>query len=341
MRCAGKHHRWGCKTADLRKYFLILFIGLQAILCAQIIVPYYRFMADDAPCFNTSEIKKRKIKSIVFDMVDKKDFQVAEDRDLSKHYEFDSLGRLTRSYYTVIKKIIQKDFYNAPVYRHHKLISAGGTYSKSIYEFDTLYTNYFYNSKNQMVGKRYNDGSYYNAMYYTYDEKGKLIKLLSCKETNANADKNVFTLGMQKVLFEEKYNYINASANQYKQQYLNDEGRVFKESIVNLNAASQATKISENYVATWINQNTDLTYNDKGQLVEKKYTSNASENIVLDETYEYKNGLLDTEKHYKNASILVETGYVNDSTGLLTSYVSRDYINKSMIIARLLYTYYP
>lgn len=299
-------------------------------------------LSDNTFSFNAAEIKKRKIKSIIFDIVDKKDFQIAEDKDLSKHFEFDTEGSLIRSYYTIIKKIIQKDFHTAPVYRHNRLVSAGGVYSKSIYEFDTLFTNYFYDAHGNLIGKRYNDGTYYNAIYYKYDSIGHMINLLSCKETNANADKSVFTLGMQKVNFEEKYRYVNSSPLQYKQLFLNNENRVFKEMIVTFNVAHKPVQYNESYVATWINQVTDFIYNDKNILIEKKYTSNASQELQLRETYEYdENALLYTEKHYKNNVLLTETGYVNDNSEKLpSSFVTRDYINQTMQIVKLIYSYY-
>lgn len=296
---------------------------------------------DNSFSFNPNEVKKRKIKAIIFEIVDKEDFKIVEDKDLSKHYEFDAEGRLKRSYYTVIKKIIQKEFRTAPVYRRGRLVGGGGSYTKSVYEFDTLSTNYFYDDKGYLMGKRYNDGTFYNATYYKYDSIGRVTNLLSCKETNANADKNVFTLGMQQINFEEKCKYISSSPKQYKQQFFNDENRVFKEIIVTLNEAKQPVQYNESYVATWINQVTNFTYNTHNLLTEKKYTSNASDNIELKETYEYDaNNLLNTEKHYKNTILQTETGYVNDvETQMPNSFVTRDYINKTMQIVRIIYVY--
>jgi hypothetical protein len=321
--------------------FVFIFFFIPFLTRAQLLVPGDKGEGQNSFSFNASEIKKKKIKKIIFEIVDKKDFQVVEDKDLSRHYEFDSLGRLKRSYYTVIKKIIQKDFHSAPVYRHNHLVSGGGTYSKSVYEFDTLSTNYFYDAKGNLMGSRFNDGAFYNAMYYKYDSIGRVISLLSCKETNANIDKNVFTLGMQQINFEEKYKYINSSPKQYKKQYLNDENRVFKEVIVSLNATMQPVQYNESYVTTWINQVTDFIYNEKGLLIEKKYTSNASEPIELRETYEYdENNLLNTEKQYRNNVLQTETGYVNSAdTKTPNSFVTRDYINKTMQIIRLVYFY--
>ncbi|HXD93900.1 MAG TPA: hypothetical protein VNX01_11860 [Bacteroidia bacterium] len=322
-----------------RLLFILFFINLTCR--AQLLIPGNSGNSDNSFSFNADEIKKRKIKTIIFEIVDKQDFKIVEDKDLSKHYEFDAEGRLKRSYYTVIKKIIQKEFHTAPVYRRGRLVGGGGTYSKNVYEFDTLSTNYFYDDKGNLMGKRFNDGTFYNATYYKYDSVGHVISLLSCKETNANADKSVFTLGMQQINFEEKYKYIYSSSKQYKQQFLNDENRVFKEVIITFNAAKKPIQYNESYVATWINQITDFTYNDHNFLIEKKYTSNASDKIELKETYEYDaNNLLNTEKHYKNSVLQTETGYVNDAdTKIPNSFVTRDYINKTMQIVRVIYGY--
>ncbi len=325
----------------ITRFRFILFL-ISFYTKAQLLIPGNSSHTDNSFSFNNTEIKKRNIKTIVFEIVDKQDFKIAIDKDLSKHYEFNSLGRLKRSYYTVVKKIIQKEYHTGSVYHHGRLVSKGSTYTKEAYEFDTLSTTYFYDSKNNLIGKRYNDGTFYNATYYKYDSINRVTNLLSCKETNLNADKNVFTLGMQQINFEEKYKYINSSATQYKQQYLNDENRIFKEVIITLNADKQTKQYNESYITTWINQVTDFMYNDKKMLSEKKYTSNASDNIELRETYEYDaNGLLNTEKHYKNNILQTETGYINDAESkILNSLVTRDYINKSMLIVKLVYSYY-
>ncbi|MBS1647846.1 MAG: hypothetical protein JST67_10945 [Bacteroidetes bacterium] len=323
------------------RFFLFLGLWFSLKMQAQLLLAGADNNTQNSFSFNAKEIKKRKIKSIVFELVDKQDFKIAENKDLSRHYEFDSLGRLTRSYYTVVKKIIEKEYHAAPVYRHNRLVSSGGVYTKETYEFDTLFTRYFYDNKGNLIGKRYNDGSFYNATYYKYDSLNRVVSLLSCKETNASIDKSTFTLGMQHINFEEKYQYINASPLQYKQQFLNDENRIFKELIVSFNADKQPIRYNENYIATWINQSTYFVYNEAKQLIEKKYTSNASENMELKETYEYDSRhLLNTEKKYKNNVLQTETGYIYDAeTQVPTSFVTRDYINKSMLIVKMVYHY--
>lgn len=310
---------------------------------AQIFYPPVQHLADNIPEFNFQEIKKRKIKSIMFDMVDKKDFKVAEDKDLSRHYEFDSLGRITRAYYTIIKRIIQKEFVTAPVYKRKRLVRAGSSYYKNVYEYDTLSCTFKYDEKSNLVCKRYNDGNVYTGQYYWHDSLGRVTRVLYCKETNSSPDKSVFVLGLQQKQFEERYQYVNTSALQYKKLCLNDENRVFKEIILTFNPDKKPRQFNETFVATWINQVTDFTYNEQGQITEKKFTSNAGQPVETKDQFTYdKNGFLDMEKHYKNGLLISETGYVTDVTaGLPTSYVTRDPVNKSMLIVRLLYTYYP
>lgn len=310
-------------------------------LHAQVLAPSLQNTADNIPNFNFSEIKKLKIKSIVFDLVDKKDFQVAEDKDLSRHYEFDSLGRLTRCYYTVVSRIIEKEVHSAPVYRRRRMVNAGGISLKNVYEFDTLTSIFLYDNKSNLTCKRLRDGNFYTATYYWYDSINRVSRMLSCKETNTSLDKSVFVLGTQQILFDERYKYVVSSQNQYKKLCLNDENRVYKEVIIDLSTKRLPLKYNESFITTWINQVTNFSYNDKDLLVEKTYTSNAGGNIELKETYEYKNDLLDTEKHYKNNVLQSETGYVYDAgTNILNSFVTRDPLSKSLQIVKLIYSYY-
>lgn len=288
--------------------------------------------------FNPAEIKEKKIRSVILDIIDKKDFQLAEDKGLTKVFEFDGEGRLRRCYQTVVNKIIQKEFHSQPVYRHRRLVNGGGVYYKNAYEYDTLSHNYFYDAGGNLIGKRYKDGDFYTAAYYKYDSINRLKNVISARETNGSADKGVFTLGMQQISFEENYKYIITGSKQYKQQYLNDEGRVFKEVIVTQDEKGKPLQYNESYITTWINQKTDFTYNAKEQLIEKKYTSNASGSIELKDTYEYENERLNTIKQFKNGTLMNETGFVYDTgTKLPSSYVTRDYIDKSMRIVKIIY----
>ena len=64
--------------------------------------------------FNQEFVKAQKIKTITFDIIDKRDFAVAEDKNLINYYEFNSNGQLVRFYYTNIIKTIEKEFHSQP-----------------------------------------------------------------------------------------------------------------------------------------------------------------------------------------------------------------------------------
>lgn len=291
--------------------------------------------------FNTSYIKERKIRSITFDIIDKKDFQVAEDKGLLNYYEFNTQGLLARYYYTSIIKVIEKEYHHDAVYRKRRKISNAYTYTKNEYVYDTVSTTYFYNNLDLLKMKRYNDGPYYESKYYTYSPANRPTSEMRFKETNASPGKSEFKLGTQTMLSEETFEYMTTGKNQYKKICKNDEGRIYKEIIFNHNDAGQLTGINEQYTATWISQTSDFVYNAKGQLISAVYKSNSNGDMELSRSYEYDtNDCLLTEKQFKNGVLLHEISYVTGPDKCLNSYIIRDPNGKSMRIVKLLYRYY-
>lgn len=319
---------------------LVVFIFLIGKLNAQALIPTAESAFEAQLPFNTQYIKEQKIKSITFDIIDKKDMQVAEDKGLLNYYEFNTEGLLTRYYYTSIAKVIQKEYHSGDVYKHRKKISNGYSYTKNEYIYDTVSINYFYNPNSTLKYKRYNDGSYYESNYYTYYSDGKLESEKRCKETNVSLDKSEFKLGVQYVISQESYAYKNTNTNQYKKICLNDEDRTYKEIIYNVNDKKLTLNYSEQYTATFIKQEGSYTYNTKGQLTSAIYKTNTNGDIEIKRTYEYDaNDCLLTEKQYKAGELLKEISYVTDANKKLTSYIIRDANNKSMRIVKLIYKY--
>ncbi|MES2762311.1 MAG: hypothetical protein V4677_08890 [Bacteroidota bacterium] len=330
---------------NLRYKILYVFFTLSLIihsssLLAQTLIPTAETAFESQLPFNTEYIRSQKIKSITFDIIDKKDMQVAEDKGLLNYYEFNPNGLLTRFYYTSIIKIIQKEYHSEPVYRHRRLVSAGRSYTKNEYVYDTVSTTYFYNENNLLKLKRYNDGPYYESNYYDYSGDGKVEKEKRCKETNVAENKADFKLGGQFILSEETFNYLSTGKNQYKKICQNDEGRPYKEIIYTLNDEKQPLSINEQYTVAWITQNSLFTYNKKGQLTVASYKSNSNGDVEQLRTYEYDNNdCLLTERHFKNGVLLKEISYVTDANKKVNSYIIRDPANKTIRIVKLLYQY--
>ena len=319
--------------------FLFLFYHV-SVSTAQTLIPLAESAFENQLPFNTEYIKSQKIKSITFDIIDKKDLQVAEDKGLLTYYEFNTNGFLTRFYNTSIIKVIQKEYLSEPVYRRGRKISNGHSYTKNEYVYDTVSTNYFYTGNNLLKLKRYNDGTYYESNYYDYSSEGKVEKEKRCKETNVSENKTEFKLGGQFIISEETFNYLSTGKNQYKKICMNDEGRPYKEIIYTLNDANKPVSINEQYTVAWITQNSNFEYNAKGQLTKASYKSNSNGNMEQIRTYEYDaNDCLLTEKQFKNGQLLKEISYVTDAAKKVNSYIIRDPNNKSLRIVKLMYQY--
>lgn len=321
----------------MKQLFSILLFVLCSFTNGQTLKPTPQSAFEPLLDFNTPFIKQQKIRTITFDIIDKKDFEAPVDRNLMHYYEFDSSGLLKRFYYTTIIKTIEKEHHSPPVYKKRRLVHGGSVYFKNEYVYDTISTVYMYRN-NDLILKRYNDGSYYESRYYSYDAKHRITKERRLKETNLSSDKVNFILGTQVVISEDSFQYLDITPRQYKQICLNSENRPYKEIIFNTDSAGNVVSKNESYTVTWIIQNATYTY-DKGHLTSATFKGNANGDVVLKNTYEYdKTNCIYTEKQYKNDIELKEISYVTERTNQrLNSFIIRDPIKKNMRIVKLLY----
>lgn len=290
--------------------------------------------------FNTPFVKEHKIKSIVFDIIDKRDFMVAEDKNLINYYEFNSDGKLTRFYYTNIVKTIEKEIHVPPVYRKKRIVAKGYSYTKNEYVYDTISTVYRYD-KDNLIMKRFNDGTYYETRYYSYDSKGRLTKEKRFKETNNSQTANNFVLGNQTLISADSFQYVDITPLQYKQVCLNSENRPYKEIIINKDSTGKIISSNEHYTVAWIMQSSEFKY-ENGILTSAEFKGNANGDVVMKTTYLCDStNCIYTEKQFKNDVMLKEISYIIERENkLLNSFIARDPINKTMRIVKLHYNYY-
>ncbi|MBL7919462.1 MAG: hypothetical protein JNJ40_04060 [Bacteroidia bacterium] len=309
---------------------------------AQVLLPTPETAFEKQHRFNPDVIKSKNIRRITFDILDKKDFEVAVDKSLIESYDFDTNGNLSRYYFTTIIQTIEKQINTPPAYRKRRKVSNGGTQIINFYVYDTVSTSYFYNNK-RLILKRYHDGfNYYESRYYRYDSANNLTKELRFKETNNSKDKSIFILGNQVQLSEDSFQYQKYSSGQTKCTYINNENRSYKEVITNYDSLGRKKEIMEYYtVASWIMQEHRFEY-DGNRLAKAKFKGNANNTVDMTITYEYdeKNKELYTEKHYKGELLVKEISYITDSNnGLLNSFIIRDPNNKTMRIVKLKYDF--
>jgi len=285
--------------------------------------------------FNPEIIKTKGIKKITFEIMDKKDFEIAVDKSLTETYEFNADGKLSRFYFTTIVKTNERQI--TKINRKGQAVS----YSVNEYVYDTVSTTYFY-AGNNLILKRYHDGlNYYESRYYRYDSLGNLTKELRFKETNNSPDRSLFILGNQVLLSEDSFQYKKFSSGQLKCTFLNSENRPYKERITNYDSLGRKKTENENYTAaSWIMQENKFEYQGN-HLISAQFEGNASNKIILKNTYEYDElNELYTEKQFKNDVMLREKSYVTSKAdSLLNSIVIRDPANKSIRIIKLKYDF--
>lgn len=325
------------QTTSLSFFFFVLCINS----FSQTLYPTAEAAFEPQLPFNSEYIKANKVRSITFDIIDKKDLQVAEDKGLLNYYEFNAQGKIARFYYTTIAKVIQKEYHTGAVYKGRRKISNGHSYTKNEYIYDTVSINYYYTDSLKLKLKRYNDGQYYESYYYDYTPEGQVKSEKRCRETNVSPNKYEFKLGSQLVISEESFSYQNTGKNQVKKICSNDEGRAYKEVIYNYNKEQKITLINEQYIVAWIIQQTSFVYNEEGRLISAVYKGNTNGDQEESRTYDYDaNGCVLTEKQYKNGVLQKEISYVTDANKKLNSYLIRDPNQKNIRIVKLYYQYY-
>lgn len=318
---------------NLRKYIFISLLFFGVLSNAQVVLPTTETAFETQQNFNPKFIKTKGIRKISFEIIDKKDFEVAVDKSLTENYEFNENGQLTRFYLTDI--VSSNERQGLKIGRNGKRISY--TYTEFVY--DTISTSYIY-SGDKVILRRFHDGlNYYESRYYRYDSLGNLTKEQRFKETNNSHDRSVFILGNQVLLSVDSFQYQKFSSGQLKCTFLNSENRPYKERIIDYDSSGNVKRLSEHYTAaSWIKQENRFEYKNN-RLVSAEFEGNANHNILLKNTFEYDEmNELYTEKKYKNDILLREISYVTlKSDSLLNSIVIRDPINKTIRIIKLKY----
>lgn len=322
--------------------FLISLYLIPVTSSAQIIVPKIIGISVSDPPFNHEFIKKNKIKTITASVVDKPDGEIIRDKGLAQVYAFDTSGNLMHHYYNEITALAKTETEIPAAYnKHGRVVKKSFTKVDFQYQYDTLGTEYSYTSTGYVVMKRVCIGDFYNTTYYEYFGDGLVSRQVLCKETNIAKPGEPFKLGVQKILTEEKFLYENLSPTQVKKQFLNDEGKSYKQGIINF---QNGKPVDEEYqfVVGFIRSGVTYKYDAGSRLVERTTTDNSSGITTEEQTFDYDtNGNVTSEKKFKNGTQSDEVVYLYDeSKKLLTSQIDRQTLKASIKIVKYEYTFY-
>ena len=266
------------------------------------------------PSFRYDIIKLENITSITIQYEYKPDGQPIIDDGIVKCFHFDSLGRLSDSYYTVKES---KD------------------------SWDTIKTQYFYDSKNHLIVKRTNEGNFYDTWYYRWYDDGSMKKRAHVHEVPlATADNGIFRIGTQTVLSADSFAYVPYPKQTQRYGY-NEENKIYEKTITYYDDKKHMVSRNFHYAVGWLYSQVDLKYDDKNRVIEYTYTGNLNGDVHKSVTTSYDaKGNVDVQKLFDNAKQTDNVEYMYDSkTGLITNQLDRDYNKLTINIARFSYTF--
>lgn len=282
------------------------------------------------PVFNSSYIQSKKIKSITFNIIDKKDWQVAEDKNLVEVYEFYPDGKLKRQYSTAIKKVIQFETHSK---KNKSIIT------KEIYEYDTLSTEYIY-QQNQIIERYFYPNGYTEATYYT------ICKNHICKEEKYIETYRTLSSGskiLDKLLLKA-YDSIASYEfnNQIKKVYYNNEKLPYKEKFIYFDKNKKINEIIEQFTVANGRIKKTFQYLPDGNIASALMTIDygSPETYYIEYQYDNYHQPL-SEKHFKNEQSIKEYQYIySENKNELKSILIRTFDDKNIRIIKLNYEYY-
>ena len=292
-------------------FFFAVFISSAAM--AQLAV----FQDDEdiiTPSFKYDAIKINRVATLSIQYEYKPDGAPIKDDGIVKFFRFDSIGRLSESYYTI---------------------------KESRDNWDTIRTLYYYDDFSHLIIKRTNEGNFYDTWYYRWYADGKMKKRAHVREAQlATADNGVFRIGTQTVLSADSFAYAPYPKQLQRYGY-NEENTIYEKTITYLDDRLRMTSRNFHYAVGWLFSQVDLKYDDQGRINEYTYTGNLNGDIHRKTIVTYDaNGAIASQKLFDGDKETDNIEYMYDkSTGLISNQLDRDFVHSMINIARFTYEF--
>ncbi|MGL5889123.1 MAG: hypothetical protein ACRC3B_04525 [Bacteroidia bacterium] len=295
----------------MQQLLLLCFLICSAVpAAAQLFIP----VSDDpfgVPfLFNRDSVVTQKIKFVNIALQYKPDQQIIDDKGLREYYQFDSLGNLSLYWRNRVRTIKTEEVITPAVYRRGRRIRPERVEYKKTYLYDTVFVHYAYDTLNRVIMRRLCDADYYNTWYYTWNADNSLAVRIHVRETNIGRDHLSFVLGVQTIISEEQFRYEKYSANQLTQIALNDEGKPYRQSITDFDAAGRVLEERLSFIAGGNYNVYRYEYDSLGRLSSRLFSMsgiNTGEELLkytrdslsrLEAVRVYKNAVLHDEYTY-------------------------------------------
>ena len=329
-------------SVNVKIFLVLLLLQCPFALNAQLLIP----VTDDpfgVPLrFNADSVQKLKIHTITSAFQYKPDGRIIDDKGLREFYEFDLSGRVRFYWRTRIRGMEAKAIEHGAVYRRGRKIKSEWTEYKYEYAYDTTFIYTYYDSLSRVSTRRLCDGTYFHTWYYSYNEQGYISTQIHCRETNTGTSHRDFKMGVQTVISQEDFRYEIYSSTQIKKLCLNDEGKVYKETMLVLDKQGRLIDSREAYTAGGIRISIAYEYDDLGRMSMYTYSSNAGDQ--LDEITQFKYdslGRIESVRRFKNTVLKDEFSYLYDGKSTMSyAYINRRHIELGIDIVKMQVEYY-
>jgi len=152
-----------------------------------------------------------------------------------------------------------------------------------------------------------------------------------------------FRLGMQTIISTEEFAYERLTPTQVKKKCLNDEGKVYKEIILNYDTAGRLVDEYHSYIVSWVKQSNTYAYDSLGRMKERTVKSYSGEELEEKVTMEYDSaGNISMQRFYKNGVLYYEMSFLyNAELPGVYAMVNRRHREALIDIVKYGYELYP
>lgn len=292
--------------------------------------------------FNADSVRSLKIHSVTNAFQYKPDGRIIDDKGLHDHYQFDLQGRLTFYWRMRVRGTESKVIEHPAIVRRGRTVKQAWSEYKYGYTYDTAFVYIYYDSLSREVTRRMCDGNYYHTWYYTYNEDNLISMQTHCRETNLGTSHRDFKPGVQTTLSEEVFRYEKYSSGQIKKLSLNDEGRVYKETVMEFDLTGRLIESREVYVAGGLRVTVSNEFDGAGRMKTYSYSSNAGVPVTEQSQYEYDSlGRIATVRRYKNTVLMDEFSYLYEGSAKMSyAYINRRHVELGIDIVKMQMEYY-
>lgn len=273
------------------------------------------FRDEDAmvtPNFREDIIKGKWISQITIRYFSKPDGFPITDEGIIHQYFFDTLGKLTESFY--ITKI-------------------------SRHSGDTIKYRYWYDANGALSSKRVQTGDFYDTWYYKWNKDTMLQNEYHTQETSDAGD--TFKVATQRMISADSFAYI-IYPKQTQQYTYNEDHKIFRKTIIQYDDNKRFVSRNCQYAIGSLYSQVDISYDSLGRINGYLNTGNLNGDVHTKTSIKYDStGKMAEQNMWEHDKQTHHIEYMYDNaTGLISNKLDKDMDKATIFILRFSYEVY-